>query len=196
MDVRNAADVSAKLALLADGIRHCERCRLHEGRRHAVPGEGPADAEMVFLGEGPGGREDLTGRPFVGPAGRFLDALLKERGIDRSRVFITNCVKCRPPENRTPRRDELKICTATWLHPQLELLRPRRVVLLGQVAARQMLGEKATISALHGTALSQGGQTYFVTYHPSAALRFDAVADAIRADFEKLSPEEGIVKGG
>jgi uracil-DNA glycosylase family 4 len=180
-------DTAAELDALAQGIRHCERCRLHESRTQAVPGEGPADAELVFLGEGPGGREDRTGRPFVGAAGKLLDHLLRDHGIDRSQVYITNCVKCRPPENRTPRRDELKTCTGAWLDRQLELIAPRLVVLLGQVAVRQMLGENHTVTVLHGTEAERDGRRYFITYHPAAALRFDTIRAALEADFEKLA---------
>ncbi|HYE35341.1 uracil-DNA glycosylase [Methylocaldum sp.] len=179
-------DSSEQLENLASGIRRCIACRLHESRRLAVPGEGPANAEIVLLGEGPGGKEDATGRPFVGPAGRYLDKLLQSQGISRNRLFITNCVKCRPPENRTPRRDELKTCTSTWLERQLELISPRTVVLLGQVAARQMLGDTATVSELHGTVQERDGRRYFVTYHPAAALRFDWIAATLREDFEVL----------
>lgn len=151
-----------------------------------MPGEGPANAEIVVLGEGPGSKEDATGRPFVGPAGRYLDQLFQSRGIARDRLFITNCVKCRPPENRTPRRDELKTCTNLWLKQQIELISPKLVVLLGQIAARQMLGETATVSQLHGTLQTRNGQSYFVTYHPAAALRFDWIAVTLREDFEIL----------
>ncbi len=177
---------SEQLENLASGIRRCVACRLHESRRHAVPGEGPASAGIVLLGEGPGGKEDATGRPFVGPAGRYLDKLLENQGLTRKRLFITNCVKCRPPENRTPRRDELKTCTSLWLERQLELISPKLIVLLGQVAARQMLGDTATLSDWHGKRVSHNGRNYFVTYHPAAALRFDWVADTIRADFDVL----------
>ncbi|MGX2039423.1 uracil-DNA glycosylase [Methylocaldum sp. MU1018] len=179
-------DASEPLETLASGIRRCVACRLHESRRLAVPGEGPANAEVMVLGEGPGGKEDATGRPFVGPAGRHLDKLLQNQGIARDRLFITNCVKCRPPENRTPRRDELKTCANLWLERQMELISPRIVVLLGQVAVRQMLGNTATVSELHGTMQERDGRLYFVTYHPAAALRFDWVAAALREDFETL----------
>jgi DNA polymerase len=177
---------SERLENLASGIRRCVACRLHESRRYAVPGEGPASAGIVLLGEGPGGKEDATGRPFVGPAGRYLDKLLENQGLSRERLFITNCVKCRPPENRTPRRDELKTCTSLWLERQLELISPKLIVLLGQVAARQMLGDTATVSDLHGKLANHNERNYFVTYHPAAALRFDWVANTIRADFEVL----------
>lgn len=182
----DAIDAVAELEALAREIRVCVRCRLHENRTHGVPGEGPPDADLVLLGEGPGGMEDRTGRPFVGPAGRLLDSLLREIGLDRSRVFITNCVKCRPPENRTPRRDEVTICTGNWLYRQLDLITPRVVVLLGQVAIREMLGPKASVTALHGTVQRRSDRDFFVTYHPAAGLRFDPILTTLRGDFEIL----------
>ncbi|CAL1239922.1 uracil-DNA glycosylase [Candidatus Methylocalor cossyra] len=181
-----ASDPAAELEHLAAAIRRCQRCRLHEGRTRAVPGEGPPGAEWVLLGEGPGAAEDRTGRPFVGPAGRLLTELLTEAGLAREAVFITNCVKCRPPANRPPRRDELETCTGLWLHRQLDLIGPRLVVLLGQVATRQLLGDTATVGRCHGTLRQQDGRRYFVTYHPAAALRSPAVAAALRADFQIL----------
>jgi uracil-DNA glycosylase family 4 len=181
-----ALDPATELESLAFGISRCEKCRLHQGRTHAVPGEGPADAEIVILGEGPGGVEDRTGRPFTGPAGRLLDSLLRDIGLPRGEVFITNCVKCRPPENRTPRQDELKTCSQAWLNRQLELISPRLVILLGQTATRQMLGKEATVTHLHGTLHERDERAYFVTYHPAAALRFDTIAAALKADFRLL----------
>lgn len=181
-----APDPATELESLALDIKRCEKCRLHQGRRHAVPGEGPADAGIVILGEGPGGVEDRTGRPFTGPAGKLLDALLRDNGIMRSEVFITNCVKCRPPENRTPRRDELATCSMAWLNRQLQLIAPRLVILLGQTATRQMLGREASVTHLHGTLHQRDERDYFVTYHPAAALRFDTIATALRADFQRL----------
>lgn len=181
-----AKESAIQLESLAFGIKRCEQCRLHESRHHAVPGEGPTDAELVFIGEGPGGKEDKLGRPFVGPAGQFLDVLLRDNGIDRRRVFITNCVKCRPPENRTPRRDELNACQSHWLNRQLALLSPRLIVLLGQVATQQMLGNTVSVTRWHGTVRRHEGRDYFISYHPAAALRFDSIANALRADFGRL----------
>lgn len=180
-------DAAAELESLASGIRRCTQCRLHQSRTLAVPGEGPVGAKLVFIGEGPGGVEDRTGRPFVGPAGRLLDSLLRDHGIQRREVFITNAVKCRPPGNRAPRRDELEICASAWLHRQLELVAPRWVVLLGQVATRQLLGDPATVTRWHGTVQRRSEHFYFVTYHPAAALRFAAISAALRSDFEILS---------
>lgn len=119
------------LAHLARGIQHCRSCPLHGQRHHAVPGEGRFDARVVVVGEAPGAEEDRTGRPFVGAAGRFLDGLLQEEGSSRSDVFLTSCVKCRPPGNRTPHAQELDICARHWLLPQLDLVAPAVVVMAG-----------------------------------------------------------------
>lgn len=181
-----AKESAVQLESLAFGIKRCEKCRLHESRHHAVPGEGPADAELVFIGEGPGSKEDKLGRPFIGPAGQFLDVLLRDNGLERRRVFITNCVKCRPPENRTPRRDELNTCASLWLSQQLALLSPRLIVLLGQVATQQILGNTVSVTRWHGTVRRHEGRDYFISYHPAAALRFDSIANALRDDFGRL----------
>ena len=125
---------------MAAGIRVCTLCRLCESRTHAVPGEGPADATLVLLGEAPGRHEDQQGRPFVGMSGRFLDGLLQRTGLDRQRVFITGSVKCRPPANRCPRSDELAICRKAWLAPQIACVRPELIVLMGLTALRQAMG--------------------------------------------------------
>ena len=110
---------------LDDGIRVCVKCPLHETRTHAVPGEGPVGAAVFFLGEAPGGREDKLGRPFVGPSGRLLESLLETAGLARAEVYITSCVKCRPPNNRTPHTGELDTCQQAWLNRQIELVDPK-----------------------------------------------------------------------
>jgi DNA polymerase len=176
------------LAELAAGIRECPRCRLCRGRFRAVPGEGPARPRLVVLGEAPGAQEDRIGQPFAGLAGKLLDSLLRENGLDRANLFITNSVKCRPPANRTPRRDELDICRTAWLDRQLALLGPVPMVLLGQVATQLMLGPDALVSMLHGTAQrDKDGRPCFVAYHPAAALRFAPVRAALKEDFAALA---------
>ena len=105
---------------LAVAIRRCRKCRLYSKRLHAVPGEGTPDADVMLVGEAPGAVEDRTGRPFMGPAGKFLNQLFTENEIRRSAVFLTSCVKCRPPENRNPRSRELDTCATTWLLPQID----------------------------------------------------------------------------
>ncbi|MFZ5854892.1 MAG: uracil-DNA glycosylase family protein [Chloroflexota bacterium] len=165
----------AALEAIAAEVRVCTRCRLHEGRTRAVPGEGSASTEVVFVGEGPGFHEDREGRPFVGRAGALLTTLLGSVGWRREDVFITNVVKCRPPENRDPAPDEIAAC-APYLRRQLEVLEPALVVTLG----RHSLGTfmpGARISQVHGTARpadpGRGPQAalVFAMYHPAAALR-------------------------
>jgi len=180
------AERRAALEAIAAEVRACTRCRLHEGRTQAVPGEGHPSTEVVFVGEGPGFHEDRQGRPFVGRAGELLVRLLGSIGWRREDVFITNVVKCRPPENRDPEADEVAAC-APYLRRQLEALDPALVVTLGRHSmARFMPG--TTISRAHGTvrpadpATGVGAALVFAMYHPAAALRTPAIEEASFAD--------------
>jgi DNA polymerase len=145
----------------------------------------------MLVGEAPGEQEDLQGRPFCGRAGRFLDALLEESGLERSGIFITSTVKCRPPENRNPRKQEAETCSGLWLGRQVALIDPKVVGVMGKVAAAAVLGEKGNLRDLHGRRFERGGRSYLVTYHPAAAMRFPEAAERIRADFRKLSSLAG-----
>lgn len=174
-------DVGRRTALeaIAAEVRACTNCRLHEGRTRAVPGEGDPDTEVVFVGEGPGFNEDRDGRPFIGRAGDLLVKLLGSIGWRREDVFITNVVKCRPPENRDPQPDEIAAC-APYLQRQLEILDPAVIVTLGRYSmARFMPG--ARISSAHGTVRPADPTTgarsalVFAMYHPAAALRTPAI---------------------
>ena len=176
-----------KLEHFARGIYRCRKCRLHKERRHAVPGEGDPGCRIVLVGEAPGAVEDRTARPFMGPAGKFLDRLLADHDIRRQDLFLTSCVKCRPPGNRNPKDDEIECCVTNWLQPQLDVIEPEIVVLAGLVAARQFLGGSPVMAEVHGTEHRRHGRLYFVTYHPAAGMRFPAAAKAMHADFEKLS---------
>lgn len=165
-------------------IEQCERCPLAQGRGRAVPGEGPADARIMFIGEGPGFQEDRQGRPFVGPAGQFLNELLASIGLDRTKVYITNVVKSRPPNNRDPQPDEIAAC-APWLEQQIAIIRPKIIVTLGRFSmARYFPGQ--TIGRIHGTHKKVGDQYVFAMYHPAAALHQDALKQTLRADIQKL----------
>ena len=173
------AERRAALEAIAAEVRGCTRCRLHEGRTRAVPGEGNASTEVVFVGEGPGFNEDKQGRPFVGRAGDLLVKLLAHIGWRREDVFITNIVKCRPPDNRDPEPDEIAAC-APYLTRQLEVLDPAMVVTLGRFSmARFMPGVR--ISQAHGTVRGVDPATgardalVLAMYHPAAALRSPAV---------------------
>jgi DNA polymerase len=168
------AERRAALEAIAAEIRACTRCRLHEGRTKAVPGEGSASTEVVLVGEGPGFNEDQQGRPFVGAAGQFLTELLGSVGWGREDVFITNIVKCRPPGNRDPEPDEIAACTP-YLRRQLAVLDPALVVTLGRHSMGWFM-PGARIGAAHGTfrpadpATGAGEAQVFAMYHPAAAL--------------------------
>ncbi|RKQ88834.1 uracil-DNA glycosylase [Brockia lithotrophica] len=170
-DPENALAFVQSLDELAREIRRCNRCPLAEERIRAVPGEGPEDAPVVFIGEGPGADEDRTGRPFVGRAGRYFDEVLAKVGIPRSGIYITNVVKCRPPGNRVPRPEEAAACLP-FLWRQIELIRPKVLVLLGGVAARYVLKDGRGVGELRGTWHGPLKEAYvLVTYHPAGVLR-------------------------
>jgi len=175
-----------RLRSLAHGIQRCRRCALHRTRTHAVPGEGPVDARVFFIGEAPGRREDEAARPFVGAAGEYLNARLTALGLARDTAFITSCVKCRPPNNRNPRAGEVATCRDRWLRPQLELVSPRLIVLLGTTAAAAFIERAPTLKDLHGRVREFDGRRWFVTYHPAAAMRFPRIDRAVREDFRTL----------
>ncbi len=177
----------ARLRELAGAIRRCRQCGLFRHRLHAVAGEGPPDARIVLVGEAPGAGEDRTGRPFIGPAGKFLDRLLAAHGFRRQDLFLTSCVKCRPPGNRTPHRAELQTCINAWLRPQIELIDPEVTVLCGRTAVSALLDRSLRISDYHGVFRCRDGRIFFITYHPAAAMRFPAAAEAIQHDFSLLA---------
>jgi uracil-DNA glycosylase len=176
----------AALEQIASEIRACTGCRLHEGRTRAVPGEGDPDTEVVFVGEGPGFNEDREGRPFVGRAGGLLVRLLASIGWHRDDVYITNVVKCRPPDNRDPQPDEIAAC-APYLRRQLAILDPAVVVTLGRYSMGTFM-PGARIGAVHGTSRPAGADTgardalAFAMYHPAAALRTPALERESFAD--------------
>ena len=162
----------------------CRDCDLAKTRNKVVPGEGREDAKIVFIGEAPGWHENQQGRPFVGPAGHFLDDLLGSIGLQRQDVYICNVVKCRPPDNRDPFPIEIRSC-APWLDRQLEAINPKVVVTLGRYSmARFFPGE--SIGKIHGTARKVAGITCFAMYHPAAALHQQSLRKIIEADMLKL----------
>lgn len=148
----------------------CRRCDLCSQRSHVVFGTGPHDAEVIFVGEGPGQQEDLSGEPFVGPAGHFLDDMLSIIGLGRHNCYITNIVKCRPPKNRDPMHTEQEACLI-WLRHQTKLIRPKIIVCLGRIAAMRLIREDFKITREHGQWFEKGGMLFFAMYHPSALLR-------------------------
>ena len=159
-------------------------------RTNAVPGEGPPDARVVLVGEGPGRNEDLQGRPFVGAAGKQLEGLLGDAGLSRGDVYITNVVKCRPPENRRPTAAEADACRA-YLERQLMLVRPKLVVLLGDSALKRFLPDESLTNA-HGRMFKRGDFAFFPTYHPAAMIYNRALEGVIRNDFRALG---GVLSG-
>ena len=169
---------------LAQLIQRCPDCRLCETRTQAVPGEGPEDARIMFVGEGPGFNEDKQGRPFVGAAGKFLDQLLGVAGLNRQSVFITNVVKCRPPNNRDPMPDEIEACRK-WLDRQIELIQPEVIVTLGRHSMNRFI-PGATISRIHGDPRVIDGLTVVPMFHPAAALHQERYRSLIVEDFKKL----------
>jgi DNA polymerase len=170
-------------------IEKCEKCPLYEGRTNAVPGEGSENAEIMFIGEGPGRDEDLQGRPFVGAAGKFLTEMLESIGLKREDVFIANVVKCRPPNNRDPLPEEIRTCW-NYLEEQMKIIKPKIVVTLGRHSmGRFMPGLK--ISQVHGQAKRASGvwqdrQVYLPLYHPAAALYDPRQREVHLDDFKKI----------
>lgn len=172
------------LSELHKEIALCEDCELSRHRNRAVPGEGPEDADLLFIGEAPGFYEDQQGRPFVGPAGQFLDELLRSIGLRREDVYIANVVKCRPPTNRDPLPAEMRACRK-WLDLQIELIRPKVIITLGRYSLDQFF-PGASIGKAHGTARKKDGIIYFAMYHPAAALHQQSLRKIIEEDMLKI----------
>jgi DNA polymerase len=163
-------DAAARLAEVRSGLGECTRCRLHAGRTNIVFGVGNPSARLVFIGEGPGADEDAQGEPFVGRAGQKLNEMIRAIGLEREDVYIANVVKCRPPDNREPKPDEIATCSP-FLVEQIEAIRPRVIVTLGSPATKTLLGTKAGITRLRGTWHSYRGIPVMPTFHPAYLLR-------------------------
>jgi uracil-DNA glycosylase family 4 len=176
-----------ELNALHESIRRCKLCPLHATRLNAVPGEGSYYARVFFIGEAPGAREDESGRPFVGRSGELLTQMIETIGLTRDEVFITSVLKSRPPNNRAPTSSEIALCRP-YVERQIELINPRVVVLLGGVAIASMVGPWS-VSESHGKFFEAKGRTYFMTYHPAAALRFPKVKASMADDFRILHSE-------
>ncbi|MEN6386856.1 MAG: uracil-DNA glycosylase [Phycisphaerales bacterium] len=168
------------------GIKQCTKCRLYKTRTNAVPGEGPENSVIFFLGESPGKTEDISGKPFTGRSGKYLDKLLSEIGISRSEIYITSSVKCRPPQNRKPLPDELEICKANWLVKQISILNPKLIVTLGKTALKQLTGREDNLLQCHGEISTEQGRKYLITFHPASAMRFAKIGNPMKQDFKKL----------
>lgn len=181
-----AATAKEILDQIAAEVRVCTKCDLYKGTKNGVPGEGSPEAEVLFIGEGPGFHEDRQGRPFVGPAGQFLNELLASIGLDRSSVFIANVVKHRPPENRDPMPNEIAACS-DYLTRQIAAINPKVIVTLGRFSmARFFPGAK--ISAIHGKAKLIDGRIVVAMYHPAAALHQQTKRQTVEEDFRQAIP--------
>ena len=173
------------LEQLAAQIRSCQKCPLGRLRTHAVPGEGPADAEIMLIGEAPGYHEDKQGRPFVGASGRLLEKLLAQIQLSREDVYITNVVKCRPPANRDPLPAEIEACQP-WLRQQIDLIDPLVIVTLGRFSMAQFLPPSARITRVHGQPMMQEDRAITPMFHPAAALRNANWMRDMEADFVRI----------
>jgi len=177
-----------RLEALATQIRSCVQCPLHATRTKAVPGEGTPSARVMLIGEAPGRDEDQRGQPFVGAAGRFLDQMLAGSGVNRDDLFVTNTVKCRPENNRTPRKREVDTCTSLYLFEQIELINPALIMLLGSVAAKKLLGVNS-VNEVRGRVIEHNNRKYLAGYHPAASFYREDMAENIRQDFALLRQE-------
>ena len=155
---------------LEETIKGCNKCKLCNNRTNIVFGVGNKNADIMFIGEGPGGDEDLQGKPFVGKAGQLMDKALEGLGIDREELYIANIVKCRPPQNRVPEKDEAEACL-NYLRNQVVLIKPKIIVLLGSTALKNIIGEEHSITTSRGKWIEQKGILYMPTWHPAALLR-------------------------
>ena len=155
---------------LKEKCTSCHKCRLCHSRNNLVFGVGNANADIMFIGEGPGEQEDIQGEPFVGPAGKFLDEMLSIIDLDRTNVYIANIVKCRPPMNRDPAEDEQDACIG-YLHEQIRAIQPKIIVCLGRIAAKRIMSPNFKITISHGDWMCIDGVWHMAMYHPSALLR-------------------------
>ena len=177
--------MSEEIKALAQRCAACRGCPLGATRTNLVFGVGRAPSELMFIGEGPGEQEDLQGEPFVGPAGRLLDDMLEMIGLDRTRVYIANTVKCRPPMNRDPMDEEMAACRH-WLDEQIALVRPKIIVCLGRIAAGELIKKDFRITREHGRWFEKDGVKYMAVYHPSALLRDLSKRPETFADLREL----------
>lgn len=173
------------LEAIATEVSACTRCELAKTRNLAVPGVGNPEAQVMFIGEAPGWHENQQGKPFVGPAGHFLDELLESISLRRSDVFVTNVVKCRPPQNRDPLPDEIAACSG-YLNRQIGVIGPRLIVTLGRYSMAKFFPAGKGISTLHGTTCMKDGVLCFAMYHPAAALHQPSLKKTLEQDMLKI----------
>lgn len=188
LDGAYLASPAEQLRLQEEKLQGCRRCKLAGGRTHIVFGSGNPAADLVVIGEGPGADEDLKGEPFVGRAGQLLTKIIESMGLNRPDVYIANVVKCRPPENRTPRPDEIATCSP-FLFKQVQAIRPRVIVCLGTPAAQTVLGTRDTITRLRGSFHDLDGIRVMPTFHPAYLLRNPAAKREVWDDMKKVMAE-------
>ena len=174
-----------KLDSIAENVRECQKCELCETRIKAVPGKGNFDADVIFVGEAPGRNEDIHGEPFVGAAGKRLDMILEDTGIDRKDVYITNIVKCRPPKNRVPSKKEEESCN-DFIKQEIEIINPKIICVMGNTAYGTLLDGKE-ITKNHGKIVEKDGRKFFVTFHPAATIYNQKLVEELKEDFRKLA---------
>ena len=174
-----------KLDSIAEIVRECQKCELCETRIKAVPGKGNFDADVIFVGEAPGRNEDIHGEPFVGAAGKRLDMILEDTGIDRKDVYITNIVKCRPPKNRVPSKKEEESCN-DFIKQEIEIINPKIICVMGNTAYGTLLDGKE-ITKNHGKIVEKDGRKFFVTFHPAATIYNQKLVEELKEDFRKLA---------
>lgn len=187
-DAKSAADKESLLDEFYQQIKNCTKCPLHRSRNKFVFGAGSADADIMFIGEAPGGDEDRTGIPFVGRAGKLLDRILAAAGLKRREIYIANVLKCRPPKNRDPLPAEEEMCLP-YLHRQIEIIQPKIICCLGRVAAHALLHTKANMSDMRGILYKFREIPMIVTYHPAALLRSDKYKRPTWEDFQFMLEE-------
>ncbi|MBW2106276.1 MAG: uracil-DNA glycosylase [Deltaproteobacteria bacterium] len=176
---------------LENFINNCDRCRLSKERKNIVFGEGPPNARLVFVGEAPGMEEDLTGRPFVGQAGKLLTNIIKAMGLTRDEVYICNIVKCHPPRNRDPERDEIEMCLP-FLEAQLSLIQPEIICAIGRISAQSLVREDFKITRERGQWQSFRGIPLMPTYHPAYLLRYPQAKKAVWEDMQEIMKRLGL----
>lgn len=174
-----------ELEKLNQKIRNCKKCNLWKTRKNAVLGEGEVNTKLMIIGQAPGVEEDKVGRPFVGRAGQFLNQLLRIARIKREKVFITSPIKCFPPKNRKPKKEEIKACL-TYLKKQIEIINPKKFILLGEVAFSVFFPNKK-LKDFRGKWIEKDKKFYFPSYHPAAGLRFPKIRKILERDFKKLA---------
>lgn len=181
-----SASAQKQLEALSEAIHDCTACPLAAGRLTAVPGDGDPSSDILFIGEGPGKKEDETGHPFVGASGKFLDELLASIKKKRADVFVTNVVKCRPPENRDPEPEEISTCTDLFLWKQIEQIKPKLICTLGRHSMSLFFPPTMKISQIHGQPKRVKGFVVLPLYHPAAALYNGGMRATLLYDFKKI----------